>query len=145
MKYALQNLGVPTTPVRRLPTHHCDTMPVLNTDQVETSPNVNKLLPPQNVVRKHCKLNHVSKMPTLAVKLARESFFGDDIMMECTVQGYREQPPLPTESLRELKSFLEHIFHNRCTLAEFEGNWKQCIKSIGQACKTLRLNAKKKL
>ena len=64
-------------------------------------------------------------------------------MIKFTVQGYREQPPLPTESPRELKSLLEHIFHNRCTLAEFEGNWKECLKYIAQACNTLRLNAKK--
>lgn len=60
------------------------------------------MLPAHIVLQIHSNLNFLSKMPTLAVKLVKESFFGDDAMIGFTVQGCREQPPLTLESLAQL-------------------------------------------
>ena len=76
-------------------------------------------------------------MPTLAVKLAKESYFGKQLMKDCTVRGTREQPGLPAEKLAELKQFLQSLFP-KMPQHEFEATWKQCTDSIGQACKALR-------
>ena len=43
------------------------------------------------------------KPPTLAVKLAKEAFFGENIMKQCTPLGERELPGLPTVELGTLK------------------------------------------
>ena len=47
-----------------------------------------------------------SKLPTLAVKLAKEAFFGERIMKQCTPLGGRELPGLPTAELSKLKEAL---------------------------------------
>ena len=78
-----------------------------------------------------------SKIPTLAVKLAKEAFFGRTLMRSCTVRGTREHPGLPAEKLAELKQFLVSLFP-KMPQHEFEGTWKQCIDSVGQACKSLQ-------
>lgn len=48
----------------------------------------------------------MSKLYTLSVKLAKENFFGKDIMKRSTVKGTRELPALPPIQLMVLKSFL---------------------------------------
>ena len=45
---------------------------------------------PATVVKWYHKLHVESKAPTLAVKLARECFFGDTVMKLCTPMGYRD-------------------------------------------------------
>ena len=84
-------------------------------------------------------------MPTLAVKLAKESFFGDSILIQCTGNGRREQPPLPPYTLAKLKQYLVSNFVDtqRCIKPEFERRWSKCPKAIGQACKNLRTAGKR--
>ena len=53
----------------------------------------------------NCKLI-VSKAPTLATKLAREAYFGDKVLGQCTVMGCRDHPGLPISGLNELKQDL---------------------------------------
>jgi len=77
------------------------------------------------------------RVPTLAVKLAKESYFGKRLMRDCTVKGTREQPALHADRLEQLKEFLRNFF-SKMPSHEFEGLWRQCIDSIGQACKSLR-------
>ena len=76
-------------------------------------------------------------MSTLAVKLAKESFFGKDLMAKCTVKGTREFGPFPEADLLKLKWFLSQLFPTY-TKHDFEEAWKTCIDSIDQACKGLR-------
>ena len=76
-------------------------------------------------------------MSTLAVKLARESFFGDNTMEKCTPQGKSEYDSLPEASLYNLKLYLVQLFPS-LGRPDFEGYWKVCLNSIGQACKGLR-------
>ena len=64
-----------------------------------------KLSSPEEIVNKHSKLLKVSKIPTLAVKLAKGSFFGNNIMVSCTVRGLGSYHALPQGQLKKLKSF----------------------------------------
>ena len=102
------------------------------------------LLPPDDVIAKNLMYKHPSTMPKLSVKLAKESFFGLNTMLNCTVCGQRDHPSLPEAQLYNLKLYLVQLFPllNR---AEFEAKWKDCLISIGQACKTLRSNLKEQL
>ena len=80
-----------------------------------------------------------SKLPALPVKLAKEAFFGERIMKQCTPLGRRELPSLPTAELSKLKEALFSYTPQYWTnIAEFESLWTDCIASIGQACKRLR-------
>ena len=84
-----------------------------------------------------------SKVPKLALKLARESFFGEAVMIQCTVSGEREHPGLPLHEMQLLKNQILTMFPVYWnTPAEFEPLWTKCTESIGQGCKRLRHNAK---
>ena len=91
---------------------------------------------PNIVVYLNSKLLIRGKASTLAVKLAREAFFGEDVLKKCTVSGERGFPGLPLQELQDLKNFLFKQF--AVTPMEFESVWKSCCTSIGQACKRLR-------
>ena len=81
----------------------------------------------------------VSKLPTLAVKLAKVSFFGAEVMSKCTVAGNRDLPGLPTNELESLKHTLFTLFPQYWqSPQEFEPLWKSCTEAVGQACKRLR-------
>ena len=98
-----------------------------------------KLSNPAFILSKYPKLCCESKIPTLATKLAREAFFGDNVLACCTVMGCREFSALPIHELTELKqtifSQLPQYWSNPI---EFEPIWVTCTESIGQACKRLR-------
>ena len=52
-------------------------------------PPINKiqLQQPETVVEKYPKLLNIAKIPTLSVRLAKESFFDKEIMKLCIVRG----------------------------------------------------------
>ena len=82
--------------------------------------------------------NVFGKISRLAVKLAKEAYFGPEVMKNCTIKG--KFNALPQEELSELKQFLENLCIPRLCSSKivFESLWKTCCKSIGQACKQLR-------
>ena len=49
-----------------------------------------KLLSPAVVIAKYAELLVANKAPTLAMKLAREAYFGEEVMAQCTVMGCRD-------------------------------------------------------
>ena len=101
--------------------------------------NKQKLVSVNDVLMKHPKLRCASKVGTLAVKLAKDAFFGQDVMEQCTVAGERELPGLPDEELQQLKDALFMQFPDYWkTPQEFEPLWKDATAAIGQACKRLR-------
>jgi len=104
-------------------------------------------LHPDLVVEKYAALKKTGSMSRLAVKLARESFFGEEIMEKCTPQGKDEQTNglhgLPKTELYNLKLYLVQLFPS-LSKSDFEGYWKLCITSIGQACKGIRTKQKNK-
>ena len=97
---------------------------------------------PDQVVEKYKQWKTPSGMSRLAVKLARESYFGENVLGMCTPQGRSEQDKLPREPLLDLKLYLVRLFPT-LNNAEFEGYWKVCLTSIGQACKSIRKNKNK--
>ena len=96
--------------------------------QYETPPTLQSSflsLHPDEVVEKYATLKTPSAMSTLAVKLARESFFGKEVMKRCTPQGKTEHDSLPDKELFELKLYLKQLFP-ALSKADFEGYWKAC-------------------
>ena len=99
------------------------------------------LLPVQEVLDRNKNLVRVSRAGKLSVKLAKEAFFGEEVMRQCTPLGMRGLPALPKEELARLKTTLIGLFPAyRRNPAEFEEVWESCIVSIQQACKRLRYN-----
>ena len=102
-------------------------------------PIPNDLKTPVQVLAKFPKLRGVTKVGQLSVKLAREAFFGTDIMRHCTVYGCGSCHPLPHKELLELKAVIKDVFKFTHTEEEFELLWKNsCEAAIGHACSSLR-------
>ena len=100
-------------------------------------------MPAKEIIDRNPKLVCESKVSTLALKLARESFFGEDVMVQCTVAGDRELPALPGHELELLKNQVLTLFPAYWnSLHEFEPVWTKCTAAIGQACKRLCTNTK---
>ena len=76
-------------------------------------------------------LQSVAKAGRLAVKLARDSYFGEDVMRVNTVSG------LPKDKLKEIKARLYEVYRFD-NLVEFEPLWQKCLIAIGKACQGLR-------
>lgn len=101
--------------------------------------NKEKLKAPDLVIKQHPKLRGDSKAGTLAVKLAREAIFGDDVLAKCTPGGSRELPSLPNDELNLLKEeMFEQFSQYWSNPVEFEAVWSICFNAVGQACKRLR-------
>lgn len=76
---------------------------------------------------------------TLAVKLARECFFGEDVLAKCTVYGARDKPALPSAELAQLKQAMFNLFPQFWqSPIQFEPVWNACVISINQCNKGLR-------
>ena len=103
-----------------------------------------KLLTPEAVVEKYPQLLKLSKLTILALRLAREAYFGTWIMNCCTVRGVGDLPALPHTQLLNMKKFLHSfaILRYAASHVEFETLWKGCLESIGQGCKAIRKNVK---
>ena len=115
---------------------------LLDNKKANPLPQINKesLLKPEDVVEKYSQFLTFSKIPTLAVRLAKESYFGKSIMARCTVRGAGKFHALPEKELKDMKFFLMKICVPRYTSShtEFEVLWKNCTEAIGQACKSMR-------
>ena len=68
------------------------------------------LRPVDEVLLLNAKYRVLSKASTLAVKLAKEAFFGDNVLVRCTVAGSREFPGLPHKEMQELKGVMLRQF-----------------------------------
>ena len=117
-----------------LPAPLCDT----DTLPSEGIPK-DKLATPQAVLQKYRKLRGDALAGSLAVKLARESYFGQEVMQKCTVRGNRGLPGLPYTELCQLKQTVFSVFLQYWpNPVEFEPVWVKCSTAIGQACKAIR-------
>ena len=77
-------------------------------------------------------LSPCSKAGKLAVKLAREAYFGEDVLSRCTVNGFREHPALPIAELNEQTMLMQFPKYWN-SVQEFESLWLICSDAIGQA------------
>ena len=93
----------------------------------------------QEVLQKYLDLQIESKIGVLAVKLARQPFFEDNLMKRCTPRGWQNMPALPQAELYMLKVTLFKQFPRfwSCPV-EFERKWAVAQEAIAQACKRLR-------
>ena len=83
-------------------------------------------------------------MGTMAVALARDAFFGEDIMRQCTAKGHREKPGLPLAELMELKEEINRLYPRFIrSQTEFEAKWVKICEALSQACKRMRRKAGK--
>ena len=95
-----------------------------------------KLLSPAEVIAKYPKSLVANKVPMLAMKLAQEVYFDEEVMAQCTVMWCRDHPGLSSDELCSLK---ENVFGQLPALwkdpVEFKSVWVACMDAIGQACK----------
>ena len=98
---------------------------------------VPSLISPYMVANKYKQLKTLSRISTLAVRLAKESYFGKWESVQWREKGTREHAALPAKTLDDLKRFLQNLFPN-CTQPEFEVAWKSCLEALGQSCNSLR-------
>jgi len=61
------------------------------------------LTSPEHVIEKYPKLLKASKIPTLAVKMAKEAYFGTEVMKHCTIKGSSGWHALPKNQLASMK------------------------------------------
>ena len=88
-----------------------------------------KLIPAALILGKNCKLQVESKVANLAQKLARFSFFGEEVMRQCTPNGARDLPALPREEVFQLKVSIFDLFPTYWAApATFEGLWAESIE-----------------
>ena len=123
------------TPPQPLPPTRQNTAKCLDSCEIRKE----LLRPVDEVLFINAKYRVLSKASTLAVKWAKEAFFGDNVLVRCTVAGGREFPGLPQKEMQELKGVMLRQFPQFWQApVQFELTWKDCCESIGQACKRLR-------
>ena len=71
----------------------------LSASQINTA----ELIDPDIVIRKYPSYQCLNCVPTLAERLASQSYFGDDVLGKCTVMGCQHSPALPDRELNNLK------------------------------------------
>ena len=127
--------------------HKCITIkPSKKAVNILSSSQINKarLIDPDVIIRKYPNYQTVSRIGTLAQRLAQESYFGDDVLEKCTVMGCRDSPALPIKELNDLKQKIFSLFPQFWNnAAQFESVWVSCSNAIGQRCK--RVNRKNRV
>ena len=125
-----------------LPDVQCIPIPtVISKYQELPSHEINRtgLKPISEVLQSYPMLQTESKIGVLAVKLARQAFFGDETMKKCTPRGWQDLPALPQSELNTLKVTLYKQFPRYWNCPEeYEKKWVVAQEAIVQACKRLR-------
>ena len=89
---------------------------------------------PDKVAHMNPKLLALSSFSRLAVRLAREAYFGQTLMNKCTVHSYKDLPALPIDSLLQLKKkILSQQPQFLTTPVEFESYWKTAVDALNHA------------
>ena len=116
-----------------LPPPICNLQPAQSQSPKVTEP---LLLNPDVVVCKYPKYRNVSQAGRLAVRLAVESYFGTEMLRQCTVYGLKGNKPLPVEKVEALKQKMLTLFS--VSQVEFEALWTKCINAINHRASGLR-------
>ena len=94
----------------------------------------------EEVLRNNYKLCTEASAGTLCQILAKEVFFGKDVMEQCTPNGASDCPGLPRQELNNPKAAMFRLFPRFHSCPElFEPLWKKCMVAMEQACRRLRL------
>ena len=79
----------------------------------------------------------IAKIPgVLAVKLARQAFFGDNLLKRCTPRAWLNMPQADLNMLK-VTLFKQYPRFWSCP-EKFERKWAVAQEAIAQACKRLR-------
>ena len=98
-----------------------------------------KLISIAEVIGKYPKLLSKDKASRLAIKMARESVFGNETMRCSTVRGTQDLPALNSDGMDAIRNALfSRLPISWSSLAEFDDLWKCCAAAVGQSCKSLR-------
>jgi len=104
-----------------------------------------KLKSVEKVLSENQKYISLKDADTLCQDLAREAFFGKDVMEQCTPEG-KYSVGLPRAELMSLKATMFNLFPKyRTCPTQFKAIWKTCVKSIKNSCWHIRNQPKKKL
>ncbi len=111
----------PQTPARAQQPDNTDPSPfplhkekVMDSAMPSSDIKKDKLQPKEVTLSQNKKLHCESKAPTLALRLAKLSYFGEDVMARCTPNGCRDQPALSRKELYEQRYFV--YFKGRCLM-----------------------------
>lgn len=97
---------------------------------------------PDTVILRNSKWVNGSHIGRLAVRLARESYFGKEEMKKCTVFGCQDKPALPRDTVEKLKMKVLSLFPQFAAAPhEFEPLWSKCVGAINHHCAGLRSKA----
>ena len=69
-----------------------------------------ELIDPSTVIKKYSNYCSLSRVSTLAQRLANESYFSDDMLEKCTVTGCCDDPALPSKEFNVLKQKIFNLF-----------------------------------
>lgn len=70
------------------------------------------------------------------MRLAVESYFGDELLKQSTVHGMKDCKALPEDKVQALKKKL--LVHYKITAPEFETTWSKCVGAINHRANALR-------
>ena len=105
---------------------------ILSSSQI----NQTGLIDPDIIIKRYANYHTLSRISTLAQRLASKSYFGDDVLEKCTVMGCRDHPALPLKELNDLKQKIFSLFPQFwANPIQFEDTWTNCANAIGQRCK----------
>jgi len=77
----------------------------------------------------------------LGIPLAKYTYFGPQVMFQCTVMGRGNRKPLDPSKLQRLRENIRSVFPMMDD-DEFKAIWDKCKESIAGACKALRAAAR---
>ena len=81
------------------------------------------------------------KMGGLAVALAKEAFFGVEVMSKCTLKGMEANPVYQSKSYCSSRMNFVNTFQITgitMYIVAYEERWNKCLESISAACKRIR-------
>jgi len=93
----------------------------------------------EQVISDTKRLLKEGKIGTVAQALARDAFFGKEVMEKCTPSGTAQLKGLPRDEFNQLKVTMFKLLphHHSCPL-QFEPDWAKCVIAVEQACKRER-------
>ena len=89
------------------------------------------------VLQKNLHLIKKESIGRLVTKLARYTYFGEDVLSRSCVSGTTDKHPLDPQKLYEMKRFLKSKFPQESP-TEFETTWAKCIDSLNRLCSYLK-------
>ena len=141
-----------TQPVDLQPARQPQVIPVSSSDDKiylpSTAIDKSQLRDVKVVAEAHKHLQNKEKAPTLCQLLARECFFGKNVMIRCTAGGKGSKGSsaadantfgLPRDEMNALKRTMVDLLpqYKDCP-EEFEPVWDDCVTSLGSACRRFR-------